>query len=70
MTPRTQKVTSTDVHIVRRFSVRRTAASRRAGWDRHAVADDDCVAIDEHFLDDQAHNALALGDVEAVGRHS
>ena len=34
-------------------------------WDR--VADDDGVVGDQHFLDQQANDALALLDVEGLG---
>jgi len=38
---------------------------RGVDWDR--VADDDGVVGDQHFLDQQANDALALVDVEGLG---
>ena len=34
------------------------------------MADDDGVAVDEHFFHDQAHDALPLDDVEGIGGHA
>src|ERR671918_173112 len=67
LTPRTQKVTSTAVDIIRHLRVLRTAPSRRSGWHGNAVADDDRVVVDEHLFDDQADDALPLDEVECFG---
>jgi hypothetical protein len=34
------------------------------------VTDNDRVIADEHFLDDQAHDALSLEDVQRVCGHA
>jgi RNA-directed DNA polymerase len=68
ITPRTQKVTSTIREVVGGIRYR-AAPVRRSRGDRNAVADDDRVIGDENLLDDQAHDALPLKNVERVGGH-
>src|SRR5215471_1921790 len=66
LTPRTQKVTfgiSTFIGGVRGL---RAASMWRSRWYRNAVADDDRIVADEHFLDDQTYDALPLDDVKGV----
>src|SRR5712692_8987291 len=66
-TPRTQKVTSVGSEVMGAAQRRRTAPARRSGRHRDGVADDDRVIADEHLVHDQAHDTLALKDVQCVG---
>lgn len=69
-TPRTQKVTSHVSDAVRVTRRRGADPVGRSGWNGDAVADQDRVLADEHLLDDQAHDALALENVERVRGHA
>src|SRR5712691_2798092 len=69
ITPRTQKVTSVDSGFIGADRRRRIAAVRRCRWNGDAVADHDRVIADEYLLDEQAHEALSLEDVQRVRRH-
>ena len=66
-TPLTQKVT---LRVLERFGATRgwRCAGGR-GWrgERDAVSDDDGVVADQNFLDDQAHDSLALKDIKRIG---
>src|ERR1039457_5670930 len=66
-TPLTQKVT---LRVLDAFGATRgwRCAGGR-GWrgERDAVADNDGVVADQNFLDDEAHDSLALEDVKRVG---
>src|SRR6267143_3558221 len=62
--PRTQKVTSVDSGFIGADRRRRIAAVRRCRWNGDAVADHDRVIADEYLLDEQAHEALSLEDVQ------
>ena len=66
VTPRTQKVTSVDIGFVGPDRRRRITPARRCRWNWDAVANQDCVIADQHLLDEQAHEALPLKDVERV----
>jgi retron-type reverse transcriptase len=70
LTPRTQKVTSAVIDLIRCVRVRRSASIRRSGWHGNTVADDDRVVIDQHLLDDQPHDALTFDHVEGLGGHA
>jgi RNA-directed DNA polymerase len=67
VTPRTQKVTSVGSDVIGAAQPGRTAPARRSGRHRDGVADHDRVIADEHLLHDQAHDALALEDIQCVG---
>jgi hypothetical protein len=45
------------------------AAVRWCRWDGDAVADHNRVIADEDLLDEQAHEALSLDEVQRVRRH-
>src|SRR5712692_8346413 len=66
ITPRTQKVTSTAWSVMGAAGSCRAAMrrGRQAGGD--AVADDDSVIANEDVFDDEAHDSLALNDVERI----
>ena len=66
-TPRTQKVTSVGAELIGAARRRRAGSAWRSGRNRDGVADHDRVIADEHLLHDQAHDALALKDVQGVG---
>src|SRR5437867_13337545 len=69
ITPRTQKVIS-GISEVGAAHRRGTASGRRTRWDGDTVTDNDCVIAYKHLLDDEAHDALPLDDVQSVGCHA
>src|SRR5207253_1537335 len=70
ISPRTEKVISSADGVFGAAGGRGTAIVRRYRRDGDAVADDDDVITDHHLLDDEAHDPLALGDLERLGGRS
>src|SRR3972149_10440987 len=69
ITPRTQKVASVGSGIIGANQRRGTASVRWYRWNGNAVTDHDRVIADQHLLDEQAHEALPLEDVQRVRRY-
>ena len=66
-TPRTQKITLASCGAVGAIWGWQAAIIRRYRGNGNAVTNDNGVITDEHLFDDEAHDALAFGDLERVG---
>jgi group II intron reverse transcriptase/maturase len=68
ITPCTQKITFWRRGLCGCFGWCAGPSTRRVGWQRDGVADEDLVVSDEDLLDEKTQDALTLANIEGLGR--